>query len=134
MKKEIHAVWKQFEENELTHSATHYLLAIHDLLETNGYARMIDVSKKLEITPGSCSVWLKNLLKKWLIEEDDNKFIRLSKNSQKIVTDTLYARKVLIKYFIKTLWVDEEMAVINACKIEHLLDISIIKKIEWTLK
>ena len=67
-----------------------------------------------------------------MVEEDDNKFMKLSKKSEKIVADILYSRKVLIKFFVKSLGVDENAAVINACKIEHLIDTSIIKKIEST--
>jgi Mn-dependent DtxR family transcriptional regulator len=50
MKKDINLVWKKFEDNKISHSATHYLFTIHELLEKFGYARMVDISKKLKIT------------------------------------------------------------------------------------
>ena len=37
-------VWKQFEENNITHSAAHHLLAIRELRTTRGYARVTDVA------------------------------------------------------------------------------------------
>ena len=52
-------VWKEFEENMITHSAAHYLLAIDELIEDNGYARSIDIARELDITAGSCSTGLK---------------------------------------------------------------------------
>src|SRR5690606_7934311 len=71
-------VWKQFEENKITHSAAHHLLAVKELRETRGYARVTDVARYLNITTGSASTNLKNLKSKGLIREDDNRFLDLS--------------------------------------------------------
>ena len=57
-------VWKQFEENGITHSAAHHLLAVMDLRKDRGYARVTDVAKYLNITTGSASTNLKNLKQK----------------------------------------------------------------------
>ena len=65
-------VWKEFEENQLTHSAAHYLMTIEDLLADNGYARVTDVAKRLNITRGSASIGLKPLKKRELVLEDEN--------------------------------------------------------------
>ena len=48
-------VWKEFEDNALTHRAAHYLMTIHGLLQDLGYARVTDIAKRLNITRGSCS-------------------------------------------------------------------------------
>ncbi len=40
----MHDVWKQFEENNITHSAAHHLLAIMELKAARGYARVTDVA------------------------------------------------------------------------------------------
>ena len=47
----MHDVWKQFEENNITHSAAHHLLAIFDLKKERGYARVSDVARRLNM-PG----------------------------------------------------------------------------------
>jgi DtxR family Mn-dependent transcriptional regulator len=64
MSHETNQVWKEFEENEITHSVAHYLLAIDELRNDLGYARGVDISKELEISAASCSNGLKSLLKK----------------------------------------------------------------------
>ena len=64
MSHEVNQVWKEFEENEISHSAAHYLLAIDELHEDMGYARSIDIARELDITAGSCSTGLKSLIKK----------------------------------------------------------------------
>ena len=123
------SVWKEYDDNRVTHSAAHYLFAIEELLTENGYARAVDIAKKLEITAGSCSVGIKWLLKKEFIVEDENKFIRLSEEWERIVKDTKRNREAFTKFFEKELGFSEEEATINACKIEHLLHPKVGKKL-----
>lgn len=56
--------WKFFEQNELTHSAAHYLMTIHDLKEKDGYARLSDIAAHMDITAGSCKITLSKLIEK----------------------------------------------------------------------
>lgn len=128
------SVWKEFEGNEITHSATHYLFAIEELLSSNWYARAVDISKKLYITAWSCSIWIKSLIKKKLIKEDENKFIKLTSHWKQIVEQTRKNRELFTKFFMNNLNVDEKNAVINACKIEHLIWEEITKWLEKYLK
>lgn len=128
------SVWKKYDENKVTHSAAHYLFAIEDLHEENGYARAVDISKKLDITPWSCSVWLKWLLKRWMIVEDENRFIKLSPQWEDIVKDMHRNREAFTSFFRDELWIKEVEAVINACKIEHLISSKIGKKLEKYLE
>lgn len=72
-------------ELQLTKSVTNYLYWIRDCKAEFNYCRAVDLARKIEITPGSCSSWLKKLLKHWVIEEDVNKFISLSKDWVKIL-------------------------------------------------
>lgn len=114
-------IWKQFEENNITHSAAHHLLAIMELREKRGYARVTDVAKHLNITSGSASTNLKSLKLKGLIVEDDNRFLTLSKKGEDLA-DFVKARKGLfLKFFQVVLGVSEEQAEIDSCKIEHLI-------------
>lgn len=130
MSHEANQVWKEFEENEITHSVAHYLMAIDELREDLGYARAVDISKELEISAASCSNGLKSLLKKWLIQEDRNKFISLSEDGQHAVEKIKMNRKLFIDFFQNTLWASMEEAVVNACKIEHLISPHITRKLD----
>lgn len=114
-------VWKEFEHNIVTHSAAHHLTAIEELLAKNGYARVTDVAKQLNITRGSVSITLKTLKERGLVVEDENKFLRLSEKGQSITQLITLKRRVLIKFFKDILQVPEETATIDACKIEHLI-------------
>lgn len=116
-------VWKSFDDNALTHSAAHYLMTIHELLETHGYARVTDIAKQLNITRGSCSISLKPLKKRGLVVEDHNKFLLLSEEGKRLAL-IVEKNDELLELFLKdVLGVSQEQAEIDACKIEHLLSI-----------
>lgn len=123
-------VWKEFSENEITHSAAHHLLAIYELHNKRGYARVTDVAKFLEITTGSASTNLKSLKSKGLIDEDDNKFLALSETGKELAEAILERREVLENFFIKVLGVSAHQANIDACKTEHLISIETTKKMK----
>jgi DtxR family Mn-dependent transcriptional regulator len=116
-------VWKSFEENQLTHSAAHYLMTIHDLLEAQGYARVTDIAKRLNITRGSCSISLKPLKKRGLVIEDHNRFLSLSDEGRRLATVVEKNDELLETFFKEVLGVDADQSEIDACKIEHLLSI-----------
>jgi DtxR family Mn-dependent transcriptional regulator len=128
-------VWKEFGENEITHSAAHHLLAIYELHQKRGYARVTDVAKFLNITTGSASTNLKSLKTRGLIDEDDNKFLSLSEEGKALAEEILDRRGVLEEFFIKVLEVDAHQANVDACKTEHLLSSETTKKMkDFTLK
>ncbi len=116
-------VWKSFDENALTHSAAHYLMTIHELLTSQGYARVTDIAKQLNITRGSCSISLKPLKKRGLVVEDHNKFLSLSEEGKRLALIVEKNDELLETFFKEVLGVNEDQAEIDACKIEHLLSI-----------
>ena len=116
-------VWKEFEDNQITHSAAHYLMTIHELLQDQGYARVTDIAKRLNITRGSCSISLKPLKKRGLVVEDENRFLRLSDEGNLLAEQIHFNDQMLDTLFREVLGVDKEQAEIDACKIEHLLSI-----------
>ena len=114
-------VWKEFEDHEITHSMAHYLMAIQDLLRSQGYARVTDVARELEITPGSASVSIKALKAKGYVSEDRNRFLGLTELGEKVAHDVHVANRSFIVLFADVLGVDKEQAEIDSCKIEHLV-------------
>lgn len=121
--------WKAFLDVELTHSNAHYLMAISDLLEEQGYARAIDVARYLDLTRGSVSAALTALEDKGYVITDDNKFLQLSEQGMKAVNSVLSSRRIMIEFFEDVLGVSEEQAEEDACKIEHLISRETGKKL-----
>ena len=116
-------VWKTFEDNAISHSAAHYLMTIKNLLDDNGYARVTDIAKRLNITRGSCSISLKPLKKRGLVVEDENRFLLLSEEGRRLAEMVEMNDELLESLFSEVLGVSQEQAEIDACKIEHLLSI-----------
>ncbi len=114
-------VWKQFEENGITHSAAHHLLAVLDLRKERGYARVTDVAKYLNITTGSASTNLKNLKQKGLVVEDENKFLVLSDKGDMLARAVVARKEIFKKFLTNYLHVSEDQAELDSCKTEHLL-------------
>ncbi|HUU85904.1 MAG TPA: metal-dependent transcriptional regulator [Phycisphaerae bacterium] len=113
--------WKEFERNPITHSAAHHLIAIAELLESAGYARVSDVARALNITRGSASLTLKALKQRGLVVEDENKFLQLSAEGQR-VAGAVRGKKFLFESFMhNVLGVDKRVADEDTCKIEHLV-------------
>ncbi len=108
-------------DNDLTHSMVHYLLAIHKLKESKGYARVTDIAHEMGLTKGSVSTALTNLKKRELVLEDESKFLSLSHSGHEAVHGILSSR-TLLYYFLKDIiGVDEEVAHKDSCLMEHLM-------------
>ncbi|MBX7144581.1 MAG: metal-dependent transcriptional regulator [Oligoflexia bacterium] len=123
-------VWKQFEENNITHSAAHHLLAILELREKRGYARVTDVARHLNITTGSASTNLKSLKAKNLIIEDDNRFLALSTSGEALARAVIARKHILQRFLTDIIKVSPEQAEIDACKTEHLISAETAKKLD----
>jgi len=114
-------VWKEFEQNPVTHSAAHHLIAIAELREEHGYARVSDVARALNITRGSASLTLKALKQRGLVLEDDNRFLLLSDEGEALAVAVRGKKHLLQRFLRDALGVCEHQADVDACKIEHLL-------------
>lgn len=109
-------------DNELSHSMVHYLLTIHKLKESRGFARVTDIAKELNLTKGSVSTAINNLKKKDLVEEEkDCKFLILTLKGHEKVHRILSARTLLFHFLKDFLKVSENTAVKDACLMEHLM-------------
>ena len=131
MSKEINdaAYWREFEKNELTHSAAHYLMAIDALREELGYARVTDVAEKLEVTRGAASMSIRQLKKRGWVKEDPNRFLLLADKGEEIVNLVEHNFRILTRFFTDHLGLSKDTAFADACKMEHLLSLDTGKRL-----
>ena len=113
--------WKEFDQNVITHSAAHHLMAIDDLVARLGYARVSDVARQLHITRGSVSISLGPLKKGGLVEQDENRHLKLSEHGRALVTAIKTKRQLIERFLGEVLGVSPTQADIDACKLEHLV-------------
>ena len=122
--------WKEFDQNIVSHSAAHHLMAVDDLVQRLGYARVSDVARRLGITRGSVSISLQPLKKAGLVVQDENRHLRLSERGQTLVDAIKAKRHLAQRLFADVLGVDPEQAEIDACKMEHLVSKNTARRLD----
>jgi Mn-dependent DtxR family transcriptional regulator len=136
MPKEINdsAYWREFEKNELTHSAAHYLMAIDSLRDDLGYARVTDVAEMLEVSRGAASMAITHLKKRGWVEEDPNRFLLLSDEGKGMANLVEHNFRILSKFFEEVLGAKGDLAHADACKMEHLMSLETGRRLVWLMR
>ncbi len=136
MKKDINdaAYWREFERNELTHSAAHYLMAIDSLRSDLGYARVTDVADMLEVSRGAASMAIAHLKKRGWVKEDPNRFLLLSDDGESMANIVEHNFRILSKFFEEVLGVPKDVAMADACKMEHLMSLETGRRMLWLMR
>ena len=80
--------------------------------------RSIDIVNELNYAKPSISVAMKNFKENDLITVDENGYISLTKSGRDIA-EKMYERHTFLTEVLVQLGVDEEIAKVDACKIEH---------------
>ena len=105
---------------KILESAENYLETILVLQKRNGHVRSIDIVNELEFTKPSVSVAMKNLRQSNLIEVDENGYISLLPEGQRIAEE-IYDRHTFLTQWLMSLGVSPAVADEDSCKIEHVL-------------
>ncbi len=114
---------EKFESKEM------YLETIYELKEQHGNVRAIDVANALGYAKSSVSVALKNLKAKGMLEVLESGQIVLTKSGEALAKYVAQKHSLLTEFFVK-IGVTEEIAVTDACKIEHVISDETISKIK----
>lgn len=105
---------------KIKESAEDYLESILVLSRVKTKVRSIDIVNRLKVTKPSVSVAMKKLRENGFITMDSDGFIFLT-DEGKVIADKIYERHQFITQWLQDLGVSEEIATIDACKIEHVL-------------
>lgn len=101
-------------------SAEDYLETILILSESREHVRSIDIVKHMELSKPSVSVAMKKLRENGYIKMDSDGYITLEESGRKIA-EKIYERHVFISQWLQDLGVSEDIAMNDACRIEHVL-------------
>lgn len=101
-------------------SAEDYLENILILSESKEHVRSIDIVKKMNLSKPSVSVAMKKLRQNNLIIMDSDGYITLADEGRKIA-EKIYERHVFISQWLEELGVQKDVAMSDACRIEHVL-------------
>lgn len=96
-----------------------YLERILMLKEKSGYVRSIDIATSMGYSKPSISIAIKKLKAEGLIEIDENtNYITLTKTGLE-VAEKVYERHRIISSLLVSIGVPYDIALEDACKIEH---------------
>ena len=101
-------------------SAENYLETILILSKKLPVVRSVDIANTLNYKKSSVSIAMKNLREKGQITVTDAGFIYLT-DSGKEIAEMIYERHEFLSDYLIRLGVPQEIAVEDACKIEHVI-------------
>ena len=104
----------------INESAENYLETILILSKRLPAVRSVDIANELGFKKPSVSIAMKNLREKEHISVDDSGFITLTPSGREIA-EMIYERHLLFSNWLIRLGVNEQTALEDACKIEHVL-------------
>ena len=101
-------------------SSENYLETILLLSKKLPVVRAVDIANELDFKKPSVSIAMKNLREKNQITVSEQGFIYLTESGKEIA-EMIYERHLLIASWLTELGVPEEIAVKDACRIEHVI-------------
>lgn len=101
-------------------SAENYLETILMLSKKLPVVRSVDIATELGFKKSSVSIAMKNLREKHHITVSDSGFISLTDSGREIA-EMIYERHELLSAWLEKLGVPADIAVRDACKIEHVI-------------
>lgn len=104
-----------------TESMEMYLETIYILEEDHGHAHSVEIAKRLGVSKPSVTKAMKALVDKGLILKESYGTITLTEEGKKISERVYSSHKYITKYLEHSLGLSPEIAVRNACKIEHVV-------------
>lgn len=114
---------------KLTESLENYLETIGMLIRKNKIARVKDISKELDVKNSSVNIALNVLADKGLIIHEKYGYVELTPEGQKIADDIQHKEDVLVQFFTEILGVDENVALKDACRMEHTISDETLAKL-----
>ena len=104
----------------INESAENYLETILQLSKTLPVVRSVDIANELGFKKSSVSVAMKNLRQKEHITVTDAGFIYLTEEGR-VIAEYVYEKHQLLKDWLCSLGVPEEIAAEDTCKMEHVI-------------
>jgi len=113
---------------KIQESAENYLETILILSKERDVVRSVDIASELDFSKPSVSVAMKNLREHGHIAVDTDGFITLTQSGREIA-ESVYERHRILTDCLVALGVDEEIALDDACRIEHVISEQSFEKI-----
>ena len=113
---------------QLSASLEDYIEAIYHIITEKQVARGKDISTRLAVRGASVTEALQALSQKGLINYAPYKVITMTKAGQEAAEDVIRRHNALKQFFTDVLAIEESLAELGACRIEHTAPQKIINR------
>ncbi len=111
-----------------TPASEDYLETIYELTKSKGYAKVVDISRKLNVKPPTVTSMIQKLSEKGLLRYERYRDISLTQPGEAIAKN-ISDRHAKTMKFLTILGVDKKTAYVDTEGIEHHMHPSTLKKI-----
>ncbi len=122
------------ERQHLSENLEDYLEAIKSLASKEGTVRPSDIARELKVKRPSVTSALNSLAAKGLVEYEKYKPVSLTKNGVEHANSICKKHELLREFFTDILGVQASEADLVACKMEHIMNDSIMQKFSKFVK
>jgi DtxR family Mn-dependent transcriptional regulator len=113
----------------LSASLEDYLETIYNLVEEKKVARVKDIAQKMNVTMPAVTGALKHLNSKNFVKYNPYEYIELTPAGEEVAEKIVNRHKTIKKFLIQILNIPSEKASENACRMEHVMDDIILKRL-----
>ena len=106
---------------KLSSSLEDYLETIYNEVQKNGFAKVTEISKILNVKKASVTGALNSLTAKKLINYAPYSSITLTDEGERLAKEILKRHETMADFFAKLLHLPPAEAALNACKMEHIM-------------
>ena len=117
------------ESSALTPALEDYLEAIYILQKVRDVVKVIDISEYLKVTMPSVTGGVRRLAALKYVNYEKRRHVRLTEEGERIARTVNRRHEELYSFYHDILGADRDTAQKSACRVEHVLDQSIIERI-----
>jgi len=116
-------------EEGLSPNLEDYLEAISRLQSRNRVARAKEIAEALGVSRGSVTGALRSLAERELINYSPYSYITLTPKGERLAGEVIRRHRALREFFEEILRLDKVSADLNACRVEHAMDLEAVNRL-----
>jgi DtxR family Mn-dependent transcriptional regulator len=117
----------------ISYQAEEYLEAIYRLEKKRGYAKTMELARKLEVVPGSVTNTIDGLERRGLVTHRPYKGVKLTEKGRRIAANVVRRHRLAERFLTDILHLNWSEVHDAACKLEHALSPEILNPLENAL-
>ena len=119
---------------EISSSLEDYIEAVYSIYTNEKKVKAVEVARRLKVSRASVTEAMQKLEQSGLINYGYYGTISITEEGVKKAKEIIKKHETLAEFFEKILGVEHNLAEETACKIEHVIDNTILKKLEKHIK